>query len=116
MKRFFRRTSVGAFGLAVVLGSLSCSPPPPPPKIVPKAPLVVAAPPPPPPLPPAKWMQVAGATTMGPQVDGGKLMLVGGRRVLLATDGSTKSETAPSPEPLQQIIVVPVAGGAKRVI
>ncbi len=53
---------------------------------------------------------------MGPQVDGGTLMLVGGRRVLISADGSTKAETAPSPEPLQQIIVVPVAGGAKRFI
>lgn len=53
---------------------------------------------------------------MGPQIDGGTLMLVGGRRVLLATDGTTKAETAPSPEPLQEVIVVPLAGGGKRLI
>lgn len=52
---------------------------------------------------------------MGPQVDGGTLMLVGGRRVLLAADGSTKAETAASPEPLQEVIVVPTASG-KRII
>ncbi len=61
-------------------------------------------------------MQVSGATAMGPQVDGGTLVLVGGRRLLLATDGSTKAETAPSPEPLQQVVVVPVANGGKRII
>lgn len=53
---------------------------------------------------------------MGPQVDGGTLLLVGGRRVVIGTDGSTKAETAPSPEPLQQVVVVPLAGGAKRII
>lgn len=61
-------------------------------------------------------MQVAGATTVGPQIDGGTMMLVGGRRVLIGADGSSKSETAPSPEPLQQVVVVPTAGGTKRVV
>jgi len=61
-------------------------------------------------------MQVAGATAMGPQVDGGTLLLVGGRRVVIGADGSTKAETVPSPEPLQQVVVVPVAGGGKRFI
>lgn len=107
---------MGAFGFALVAQSLGCSAPPPPPKVAPKPPVVVAVPPPPPPLPPAKWMQVAGATTVGPQIDGGTMMLVGGRRVVIGADGSSKSETAPSPEPLQQVVVVPTALGTKRVI
>jgi len=116
MNRLFRRTGVGTFGFALVSVSLGCSAPPPPPKVIPKPPVVVAAPPPPPPLPPARWMQVAGATTVGPQIDGGTMMLVGGRRVLIGADGSSKSETAPSPEPLQQVVVIPTVGGTKRVI
>lgn len=134
MNRSFRRTGIGAqgtkadpkprifnlgfgaFGFALVTQSLGCSTPPPPPKVIPKPPVVVAVPPPPPPLPPAKWMQVAGATTVGPQIDGGTMMLVGGRRVVVAADGSSKAETAPSPEPLQQVVVVPTSGGTKRII
>jgi hypothetical protein len=92
------------------------SAPPPKPKPIAKPQPVAKAPPPPPPLAPSRWARAGGATTMGPAVEGGTLVLVGGRRALVAKDGSVRAETEPSPELLHEIIEVPTESGARRLV
>jgi hypothetical protein len=55
----------------------------------------------------ARWIEAGGATLVGPKIAGGVLVLVGGRRVLV-TPGGARAETSPSPEPLQEVALVPV--------
>jgi hypothetical protein len=101
---------------ALLASTAACSSPPP-------APPQVAVTPPPvvslaeaPPLPPARWIDSSGSTIKGPALPGGTLVLLGGRRVLVAKDGSTKVETVPTPEGLLSIIEVPSASGQRRLI
>jgi hypothetical protein len=49
-------------------------------------------------------------------VEGGTLVLVGGRRALVAKDGSVRAEGKPSPELLHEIIEVPTESGARRLV
>lgn len=72
-----------------------------------EAPLV----PPPPPLA-ARWVESGGATLIGPSLGDGTLVLLGGRRALVSRDGSLRNETAPSPEPLLELIEIPAGEGA----
>ncbi|WP_129351489.1 hypothetical protein [Sorangium cellulosum] len=64
---------------------------------------------------PARWVDASGATAIGPDVPGGTLALVGGRRVLVASDGAVRPETAPCPEPLLELALVPTVAGARVV-
>ncbi|MCC6557699.1 MAG: hypothetical protein IT372_32500, partial [Polyangiaceae bacterium] len=75
----------------------------------PPAPVAVA-------LAAARWIDGGGATLIGPAVDGGTLVLLGGRRALVAADGAVRLETAPLPEPLLELVEVPTAGGARRLV
>lgn len=110
------RSLVSAAALLASAGASACSSPPPP------QPQVAVTPPPvvhvaeAPPLPPARWVDSSGATLKGPTLAGGTLVLLGGRRALVAKDGSTKVETAPAPEGLLGIIEVPNARGERRLI
>lgn len=67
-------------------------------------------------MPPARWIDSSGATLKGPSIPGGTLVLLGGRRALVAKDGTTKVETAPTPEGLLSIIEVPTASGQRRLV
>jgi hypothetical protein len=56
---------------------------------------------------PARWIQSGGATSVGPAVPGGTLVLLGGRRAVVHPDGTLEGERAPAPEPLAEIAEVP---------
>ncbi|MDC3962224.1 hypothetical protein [Polyangium jinanense] len=118
MKRsLLRRTSAGSslVALAALAAAACSSTPPPPPKPIakPTPPLMVAAPAP---LPPSRWASAGGATEVGPKLDAGMLVLVGGRRAIVGKDGSVKAETAPSPEPLEEVVEVPMPNGGRRLV
>src|SRR5262249_10633076 len=98
----------------VVLALAACGTPPavaPPPK-----PIDLPPPPAPPAPPAARWTESVGATFVGPEVDGGTLVVLGGRRALVAKDGAVTAETAPSPEPIEEIIEVPSKSGARKLV
>jgi hypothetical protein len=89
----------------------------------PAAPIHVVArvdplPAPPPPVAAARWVESGGATLIGPVVSEGTLVLLGGRRAIVAPDGSLRNETVASPEPLVEIITVPGAqsGAPSRLV
>jgi hypothetical protein len=67
-------------------------------------------------LTPARWVDSSGSTLIGPTLPSGTLVLLGGRRALVAKDGTTTVETAPTPEGLIAIIEVPNVGGKRRLI
>ncbi|MDI1446758.1 hypothetical protein [Polyangium sp. 6x1] len=122
MKRsLLRRTSAGSSVVALaVLASAAAtacsSTPPPPPKPIAKPappPVMVAAPAP---LPPSRWSTAGGATEVGPKLDAGTLVLVGGRRALVEKNGTVRAETAPSPEPLEEVVEVPMPSGGRRLV
>ncbi len=76
-----------------------------------------------PPSPPegvlaARWVESGGATLVGPSVSDGTLVLLGGRRALVGRDGSLRNETAPSPEPLLELLSIPAAesGAPSRLV
>ncbi len=100
----------GALGALGALGTIACSAAPPPPPIV-----EVAAPPAPPPEPAARWIRTGGATSPGVPWGDDRVVLVGGRRAILARDGTLRPEVAPMPEPLLEIFLVPTASGPKLV-
>lgn len=105
------------FGLPLAALLLTaCPPPPPPPPAKVTAPPVEVPEAAPPPLAPARWLETKGATLVGPELPEGTLVLTGGRRVLVAKDGSTKAETAPAPEGLNGFTEVVTAGGARKLI
>jgi hypothetical protein len=119
------RSSVHARGArrALLLVALTgaaaaaCSSTPPPKPLVVAKPAPLPPPPPaPPPLPPARWVESGGATVIGPVLESGTLVLVGGRRALVTRDGTLRPETTPAPEPLQEIVEVPVAGGRRKLV
>jgi hypothetical protein len=60
-------------------------------------------------------VRASGATALGPTLAEGQIVLIGGRRALVAKDGSVKTETAPTPEPLLDLVAVPTAQGMKLV-
>ncbi len=126
MKRtLLRRTNVGSAlaGPALLLAALasaaatacSSTPPPAPPKpIVERAlPTMVVAPPS---LPPSRWSSAGGATEVGPKVEAGTLLLIGGRRAIVSKDGTVKGETVASPEPLEEVVEVPMPSGGRRLV
>jgi hypothetical protein len=67
------------------------------------------------PLAPARWLTSEGTTSVGPRVNGGRLVLVGGRRALVARDGSVEAERAPAVEALIDVVEVPTASGTRLV-
>jgi hypothetical protein len=101
--------------LAALLLTACPPPPPPPPPKVEAAPAETAEPAPPP-LSPSRWLEAKGQTVVGPELPEGTLVLVGGRRVLVAKDGTAKAETAPAPEGLSGFAEVVGANGARKVI
>lgn len=94
----------------VVSGCAGAPPAPPPP-----SPATAPSPASPPPPLAARWIEGGGATLLGPTVADGTLVLLGGRRALVARDGTARFEKAPSPEPLEEIILVPTASGQRLV-
>ena len=82
--------------------------------------IATAEPPPTPPAPvaAARWVESGGATLIGPIVGDETLVLLGGRRALMARDGSLRNEAVPSPEPLIEILAIPAAegGAASRLV
>ena len=94
----------------------ACPPPPPPPQPKVAAPTPSQTEAPPPPLAPSRWTESRGATLVGPQLADGTLCLIGGRRVLVAKDGTAKAETVRSPEGLVGISEVVTASGARKVV
>jgi hypothetical protein len=69
----------------------------------------------PPPLLPSRWIEQSGATLLGPRIERGTLVLLGGRRALVGDDGNASVEKAPSPEPLEEIVAVPTAAGQRLI-
>ncbi|XXY53069.1 hypothetical protein WME91_18240 [Sorangium sp. So ce269] len=65
---------------------------------------------------PARWVDSSGATAIGPAVGGGTLVLLGGRRAVVSARGEVQIEAAPSAEPLLELIEVPSASGARRIV
>lgn len=107
------------FRAAVPLAALlltACPPPPPPPQPKVETPPPEPTEPPPPPLAPARWLSTSGATVIGPEIAEGTVVLLGGRRVLVAKDGTAKSETVPAPEGLLGITEVVTANGARKLV
>src|SRR4051794_37101264 len=82
-----------------------------PPRIPGQGGLGAPATPAPQPPPAARWVETGGATVVGPTLDAGTLVLLGGRRALVLPNGSLENEKAPSPEPIREIIEVPTASG-----
>ncbi|MEZ4298844.1 MAG: hypothetical protein R3B70_28090 [Polyangiaceae bacterium] len=99
---------------AVFLTACPAPPPPPPPHIEAPPPQPVEAPPPP--LAAARWVDAKGSTSIGPELPEGTLLLVGGRRVLVAKDGTAKLETVPSPEKLVGVAQVVSASGEPKLV
>ncbi|MFO0762779.1 MAG: hypothetical protein U0359_40455 [Byssovorax sp.] len=101
--------------LASLLAAACSSAPPPEPVIAHTAEPPAPPPPPPaPPLTPARWVESGGATLIGPRVGDATLVLLGGRRALVGADGAVKIERTPGPEPLLELIEVPLANGGTR--
>jgi hypothetical protein len=100
--------------LLACLCGVSCAEAPPPPpaaRVEPKAaPSVTVAPP-----LPARWVESGGATLIGPELPGGTLVLLGGRRALVLADGALTVEKTAAPEPLQEIVAVPTNSGPRLV-
>ncbi|APR88008.1 hypothetical protein A7982_13357 [Minicystis rosea] len=108
----FRRSLVPAL-IACTAGASCAEAPPPPPTVAKSEPTApVAAVPPP---MPARWVESAGTTTIGPQIGRDTLVLLGGRRALVLPDGTVQIERVPTPEALLDIALVPIAGGTRLV-
>ncbi|MRG97945.1 hypothetical protein [Polyangium spumosum] len=122
MKRsLLRRTSalspvLALCALASAAATACSSTPPPPPKLVVKPappPVEIAAPPP---LPPSRWSIAGGATELGPRLASGTLVLIGGRRAIVGKDGAVQAETVASPEPLEEVVEVPMPSGERKLV
>lgn len=66
------------------------------------------------PLSPSRWLTSGGSTLIGPELAHGHLLLLGGRRALLAKDGTLKTETVRCPEALLSLLEVPDEQGHKK--
>jgi hypothetical protein len=62
-----------------------------------------------------RWITSGGATIIGPELPGGTLVLLGGRRALLHRDGTLEPEKTPSPEPLFGVVLVATSAGDRLV-
>jgi hypothetical protein len=107
-----RRLAPALLTGAVCAAGASCVEPPPRVPVAPRPDVTASLPPAPPPLP-ARWVESGGATLIGPEVAGGTLVLLGGRRALVRADGSLETERAAAPEPLLEIVEVPSPRGAR---
>ncbi len=108
---------VRVFAAVVLFAGSACAPPPVAPTAspvtAPAAPIAAVAAPTH--DPPPRWVATGGLTRLGVVLPQGRLVLVGGRRALVRHDGTTIPETAPAPEPLVQIILVPMPAGDRLV-
>ena len=68
------------------------------------------------PITAARWVQSGGATAVGPKVASGTLVLLGGRRAVVAPDGTVRGETTPCPEALIELVEVPAQSGERRLV
>ncbi|MBK8258670.1 MAG: hypothetical protein IPK82_39175 [Polyangiaceae bacterium] len=112
----FRFARLRFFAPLAALLLTACPPPPPPPTPKVEPPPVQIAEVAPPPLAAARWTESKGSTLVGPETAEGTLLLVGGRRMLVAKDGTAKSETVPMPERLIGLSEVVTSSGARKVI
>lgn len=64
---------------------------------------------------PARWARSGGATIIGPTIGGATVVLLGGRRGLVAADGRFTAERAPASQPLLDVVAVPTAAGLRVV-
>ena len=67
------------------------------------------------PLAPSRWLEL-GATTIGPKRPEGTLLLLGGRRALVAANGTVTAEPAPVADPLRGLLEVPAADGRSHLV
>ncbi|AKT38573.1 hypothetical protein [Chondromyces crocatus] len=67
---------------------------------------------------PARWVVSGGATLVGPSVEGGTLVLLGGRRGVVSADGALRTSKEVDPEPLEEVLEVPAVepSGKPRVV
>lgn len=96
--------------VALFLGGCAAAPAPTPIHVAER----VDPPAPPPPVAAARWVESGGATLVGPTRSDGTLVLLGGRRALVASDGSLRNETVAAPEPLIELVEIPAAEGSAR--
>lgn len=59
---------------------------------------------------PARWLDVGGVTSLGPELPEGRMVLLAGRRALARPDGSL-ALAAPTDDQLVELAWVPLAGG-----
>jgi hypothetical protein len=104
------RALLGLSGASLALAACSSAPPPPPVKPVATAKPVEPAPP-----PPARWVRHLGGSMPGVRTPKGTLVLLGGKRALVADDGTITAVKADD-EPIDALEVVPVPGGSPVVI
>jgi len=62
--------------------------------------------------PASRWVELRGGSSAGVRASGGRLVLLGGERVLVAPDGKLTREHARSPVPLAGLGAVPTNDGA----
>jgi hypothetical protein len=94
--------------IALVASGSACTtaiPPAPPARLAPVASTAPA------PMPTSRWLHANRAAQIGPVVPGGTLVLLGGRRALVAADGHVETEKQEAPEALFAIASVPTPGG-----
>lgn len=107
-----RRLARWLGGSVAALAAAACGPAAAPlerPRQLPPPPPAVAAAPAPPTS--ARWIRGGGATRVGPDVEGGTLLLLGGRRALVGRDGRVRGESAAAPEPIHELALVPAPSG-----
>lgn len=63
----------------------------------------------------AAWWWSTGTAEIGPEIPEGRLLLLGGRRALVAPDGSLQNERVAAPEPLDDLALATTAEGPRLV-
>ena len=65
--------------------------------------------------PKARWVETGSYNAVGPATSQGTLVLLGGRRAVVAPDGSLRTASGATPEPIVEYLEVPTASGARLV-
>jgi hypothetical protein len=67
------------------------------------------------PPPPSRWIETGSLNDVGTPSSDGTPLVVGGRRAVLAPDGTFKLPATPTPEPLEEIVEVHSSAGKRLV-
>src|SRR5262245_40317140 len=95
---------------SALLALMGCAAAPEPAPVAPPAvPPVVVAPGPDAP----RWILSRGPSRVGGETIAGTLVILGGRRAILAADGSVRSESAAISEPVYEVVEVPTPAGPR---